>query len=128
MLPESLVEPLRQQLAQRREIYDADRAAGRSTEVHLPDALAVKYPRAGSDWTWQYVFAAAGYSRDPRSGVVRRHHVDELAVQRQVKRAAAQAGIAKPVSPHVLTIRLLRTCWRLATIFAPCRNCSATPT
>lgn len=102
MLPDTLVEPMRRQLQLRRELYEADRAAGRSTEVHLPDALSVKYPKAGDEWVWQYVFAAAGFSRDPRSGVVRRHHVDELAVQRLVKRAAAQAGIEKPVSPHVL--------------------------
>lgn len=101
MLPESLVQPMREQLARRRAIYNADFAAGRA-EVYLPDALAQKYPNAATRWVWQYVFAASGFSKDPRSGVTRRHHVDELQVQRHVKRAAERAGIAKPVSPHVL--------------------------
>jgi site-specific recombinase XerD len=49
-----------------------------------------------------YVFAAAGFSRDPRSGAVRRHHVDEKRIQRAVRAASARAGLAKPVSPHTL--------------------------
>ena len=70
--------------------------------VWLPDALAVKYPSASRDWGWQYVFAASNLSVDPRSGEVRRHHVDESGVQKAVRRAALAAGIAKPVSPHTL--------------------------
>lgn len=101
MLPESLAQPLREHLVRRRAVYNADVAAGRA-EVYLPDALAQKYPKAPVQWAWQYVFAAAGFSRDPLSGRSRRHHVDELQVQRHVKRAAERAGIAKPVSPHVL--------------------------
>ncbi len=101
VLPQSLVEPLREQLARRRAIFGADVAAGRA-EVYLPDALAKKYPKAPTQWAWQYVFVAAGLSKDPRSGRVRRHHLDELRVQRQVKRAAERAALAKPVSPHVL--------------------------
>src|SRR5207244_9980699 len=57
---------------------------------------------AGRQWTWQYVFASERFSSDPRSKQTRRHHVDELTVQRAVKEAAQCAGIAKPVSPHVL--------------------------
>lgn len=51
---------------------------------------------------WQYVFPAAGFSTDPRSGAVRRHHVGEKRVQRAVKLAATKVGIAKQVSPHAL--------------------------
>lgn len=101
MLPESLLLPMREQLARRRLLFDADVKGGHA-EVFLPDALARKYPKAATQWAWQYMFAAAGHSKDPRSGRVRRHHLDELQVQRQVKRAAARAGIEKPVSPHVL--------------------------
>ena len=71
-------------------------------EVWLPDALAVKYPNAAKAQAWQYVFPAAGFSVDPRSGSVRRHHVDEKRVQRAVKRAAEQAELVKLVSPHTL--------------------------
>ena len=71
-------------------------------QVWLPAALSVKYPAAPLALGWQYVFAAPGFSVDPRSGAVRRHHVDAKRIQRAVKRAAAQAGIFKTVSPHTL--------------------------
>lgn len=101
LLPESLLIPIRQQLEQRRTWYNADVLEGK-VDVYLPDALAVKYPNASKEWGWQYVFAAAKHSTDPRSGAVRRHHVEEKQVQRYCKRAAEAAGIAKPVSPHTL--------------------------
>ncbi len=101
MLPETLVEPIRAQLALRRRWHEADLAVG-MVDVWLPDALAVKYPRAAQEWGWQYVFAAPTYSTDPRTGVVRRHHVDEKKVQRYVRRAAVAADIAKPTTPHTL--------------------------
>ena len=101
MLPDRLIEPLRAHLVRRREVFDEDRAAGRDA-VWLPDALAVKYPNAPRDRGWQYVFVANGFSTDPRSGAVRRHHLDEKLIQRHVKRAAEAAGLIKPVSPHVL--------------------------
>ena len=101
MLPESLNDRLRQQVEFVKSQHAADLAMGRG-EVWLPDALAVKYPNAARTLAWQYVFPAEGFSTDPRSGAVRRHHVDEKRVQRAVKRAAARAGIAKLVSPHTL--------------------------
>lgn len=101
MVPARLVEPLRAKIAWRKTLHDADRAEGRSA-VWLPDALAVKYPNAPSEFGWQYVFPAAGFSTDPRSGEVRRHHIDEKRVQRTVKAAAAKAGVYKPASPHTL--------------------------
>jgi integrase len=101
MLPASLREALQAHLKVVRAQHDADLAAGRG-EVWLPDALAAKYPNAARTWGWQYVFPAAGFSVDPRSGAVRRHHVDDKRVQRAVRKAAARAGLAKPVSPHTL--------------------------
>lgn len=68
----------------------------------FPYALAQKYPGAAAEWAWQYVFAARRPIRDPRSGAVRRHHLDESAVQRMVKLAVRRAGIAKPASCHTL--------------------------
>ena len=101
VLPDSLVEQIRIQLALRRAWHDQDIALGK-VGVWLPDALDVKYPNAATEWGWQYVFAAKKYSTDPRSQVQRRHHVEEKQVQRYVKRAALAAGIAKPTTPHTL--------------------------
>ncbi|MCK9638209.1 MAG: integron integrase [Methylobacter tundripaludum] len=101
MLPESLVESMRTQLALRRVWHEQDVVLGK-VDVWLPDALAIKYPNASKEWGWQYVFAAKNHSVDPRSKSERRHHVEEKQVQRYVKLAAQTAGIAKPTSPHTL--------------------------
>lgn len=101
VLPENLVVPLQAQVAAARALHTRDLAAGRG-EAALPDALAVKYPRAGREWGWQWVFPAAALSIDPRSGVERRHHLHEQSVQRAVAQAARRAQIHKPCSPHVL--------------------------
>ena len=101
MLPERLVEPLRAHLARVRVLHERDLAEGFG-EVHMPFALARKYPKAGRSWIWQYVFPSGSRSVDPAGGAIRRHHLDEQIVQRAVAAAARAAGIAKPVSPHVL--------------------------
>jgi integron integrase len=101
MLPTGLVAALQTHLQQRRQVHEADLAAGHG-DVYLPDALARKYPNAAKEWGWQYVFAASRFSADPRSDAVRRHHVDEKQLQRAVKSAAQAAGLVKPVSPHTL--------------------------
>ena len=99
MLPESLVPQMLEQIESARQRHVKDLAQGHG-EVWLPDALAVKYPGAARAPGWQYVFPAAGFSSDPLSGAVRRHHLDERRVQRVVKKAAEVAGIVKMVSPH----------------------------
>lgn len=101
MLPQTLVEPLRRHLARRKIEFQKDTHEG-TASVYLPEALARKYPSAATSWIWQYVFAAAKCSRDPRSGALRRHHVDEVTVQRGVRAAAQRAGIGKPATPHTL--------------------------
>ena len=101
MLPSSLIEPLRAQLRARRQLYEDDLQKGLAS-VYLPDALERKYPNAATDWGWQYVFAAVGYSLDPRSGLERRHHRDEKLLQRAMKKAVLAAGLAKPATPHTL--------------------------
>jgi integron integrase len=99
MLPLALTEELREHLARRRKLYEADAAQGKA-EVYLPDALAVKYPGAPRQWAWQYAFPAGGYSVDPRSGRERRHHLDERLLQRAVKKAVEAAGLTKLATPH----------------------------
>lgn len=101
MLPQSLVEPLQQHLVRVKALHEKDLAAGFG-DVYLPFALSRKYPAAGREWHWQYVFPAAKRSIDPRSDAERRHHVTDQAVQRAVRQAARDAGIGKPVTPHVL--------------------------
>jgi integron integrase len=99
MLPEISIVPLQAHLARVRSLHDEDVAEGYGA-VYLPYALDKKYPNAAKEWGWQYVFPSRNLSVDPRSGVTRRHHVDEKSLQRAVKRAAQQAGIAKSVTPH----------------------------
>jgi integron integrase len=100
-LSRSLLGALRGQLERARLAHEADLAEGYG-DVWLPDALAKKYPSAGREWIWQWVFPAERRSFDPRGGVVRRHHVHEASLQRAVRRAVRGAGIAKPASCHTL--------------------------
>jgi integron integrase len=101
VLPENLILPLQAQMSRAKARHDRDLAEGFG-EVWLPAALALKYPRATRAWGWQWVFPSASRSPDPRSGCIRRHHVNEASVQKAVAGAARRAGIDKPCSPHVL--------------------------
>ena len=101
MLPRSLVEPLQREVERARLLHDQDLADGFG-EAWLPHALARKYPRAASDIGWQYVFPSVQRSRDPHSGVIRRHHFDADMLSRALKRGRLVAQIAKPLSAHVL--------------------------
>lgn len=69
-------------------------------EVYLPDALARKYPNAPKELRWQYLFPATRISADPRSGVIRRHHIHESSIQKAIKRAVQKAGIVKRATSH----------------------------
>jgi integron integrase len=101
MLPAKLAEPLHQHLASVRLLHTRDLREGFG-EVHLPFALARKYPSAGREWAWQYVFPSKNRSADPEDGVIRRHHLDESVLQRAVREAARTAGIDKPAHCHTL--------------------------
>lgn len=101
MLPENLVQPLQAHLGRVRVLHRRDLAEGFG-EAWLPHALARKSPRAGFEWGWQFVFPSASRSVDPRSGVMRRHHVHPDTLSRIVKRAARAANIVKPVTCHTL--------------------------
>jgi integron integrase len=101
MLPEAAREPLREQIQYARELYDADRWA-EAPGVQLPHAFEWKARKAAISWEWYWVFPSPVISRDPRSGIERRHHVHEDSVQRAVRAAATKVGIAKRVTPHVL--------------------------
>lgn len=101
VLPDSLVQPLAALLEQRRRWHHIDLATGHAS-VDLPHALARKYPHAGSEWPWQYVFATEGYHINPETGECRRHHIFEWTIQRAMKDAVAAAGIHRRATPHTL--------------------------
>lgn len=101
MLPEALRGSLASQLERAREIWKRDRAAG-VPGVEMPDALAIKLPRAGESWSWFWVWPAGALSVDPRSRVRRRHHLYPETVGRAIARAAGAARIGKRVTAHTL--------------------------
>jgi integron integrase len=101
MLPQALVADLRAQLAHSKSLWIRDRADQRPG-VEMPEALARKYPRACESWAWHWVFPQATLSRDPRSGLRRRHHLFDQTFQRAFKRAVIAAKIDKPATPHTL--------------------------
>lgn len=101
MLPQTLVLPLREQLGRSRSFWAGDVANG-TAGVELPHALERKYPHAGETWPWFWLFPQDHHSTDPRSGVVRRHHLYDQTFQRAFKRAVLAAGIDKPATPHTL--------------------------
>ena len=71
-------------------------------EVYLPYALCKKYPDAAKQPGWQYVFPSSRLSRDPRGGLIRRHHVHEATFAAAMRQATRQAGIRKHATPHTL--------------------------
>ncbi|XOF33595.1 MAG: integron integrase [Candidatus Electrothrix sp. YB6] len=97
--PESAALFLQHHLAGVKLLHGRDLAQGYG-EVYLPYALERKYPGAAKEWHWQYVFPAAKISTDPRTGVIRRHHLDPSSVNKAIKTAVKKAGVDKKVSAH----------------------------
>jgi site-specific recombinase XerD len=94
-----LVPVLREHLTAVRLRHQEDLKNGYGT-VYLPGALDRKYPNAAREWRWQYVFPARDLSKDPRSGQVRRHYLDEATIHRAIRAAVARVRIEKRVSSH----------------------------
>lgn len=101
ILPAAVKDHLKNHLAEVKKLHESDLSQGHG-EVHLPDALGRKYPNAGKEWAWQYVFPANNLSVDPRSGKVRRHHISDTAIQDVIKKAIRKAGIPKFATVHTL--------------------------
>jgi site-specific recombinase XerD len=99
VLAEGVIPRLQEHLEKVRLVHAGDLREGFG-EVYLPGALERKYPHAAREWSWQYVFPARDRSRDPRSDVIRRHHLDEATINKAIKAAARQVGIVKRVSSH----------------------------
>ncbi len=99
MLPESLRQPLAKHIERVQTLHERDLASGRG-QVVLPDALAKKFPNAGTDFRWQWLFPAARTYVEPQTRTIRRHHVHHSVIQRAVSAAARAAGLRKRVSCH----------------------------
>ena len=100
-LPKRLTELLKDQLKKSKEVHQQDLNDG-GGDVYLPEALSIKYPSAAKEWKWQYVFQSGRLSVDPRSKIVRRHHLHESSLQKHIKKAAEKAMIEKHVKCHVM--------------------------
>lgn len=101
LLPDAVAARLEEQLIVVRGIYEKDIDDG-CAGVSLPYALSRKYPKAGNEWGWQYVFPSANRSKSPYTGTIERHHADQKGVQRAIKTAIRNAGINKKASCHTL--------------------------
>lgn len=97
--PSSIIPFLQNHLAKVKAIHESDLERGYG-EVYMPYALARKYPNGAREWGWQYVFPARALSTDPRSGVIRRHHIDPSVINKAIKVAARKAGLTKRISAH----------------------------
>lgn len=101
MLPDQVSEPLRHHIDNVQRIHARDLSAGLG-EVYMPHALERKYPSAAKSFAWQFIFPASKPGPDPRTGVIRRHHIHDSAVSKAIKQAARAARILKHAGAHTL--------------------------
>jgi integron integrase len=101
ILPEMLKDDLIHHMSEIRGLYDDDRARGLSG-VYIPDALERKYPNAGKEWGWFWLFPSKSLSVDPRTHTVRRHHIHPASLQKAFKTAVTRTGMTKQASVHTL--------------------------
>ncbi|HKI44821.1 MAG TPA: integron integrase [Balneolales bacterium] len=101
ILPQKCVTKLHDQVTRVTNLHDRDLARGQGKTL-LPNALAKKYPSESEQLRWQYMFPSSRFSKDPRSGLVHRHHISPAYVQRALKKAVLAAGISKKATCHSL--------------------------
>jgi integron integrase len=119
LLPESVVERLQTQVQKVLILHQQDIADGYG-EVYMPHALERKYPAAARSPGWQYLFPSTRLGTDPRSGVIRRHHLHNTGLRSYIRAAVAKTGIKKPVKAHTFrhsfATRLLQKGYDIRTI------------
>ena len=101
IIPERLKEKLEAHRQRLRSLFEEDRLE-EAPGVWLPEGLDRKWPQAGKSWEWQWFFPSRQRALDPRTGLLRRHHVLDATFQSAVREAARRARLAKRVTPHVL--------------------------
>ncbi len=101
VMPQSICSDLQNQIDRVRRLHEEDLSKGFGN-VYLPESIARKYRNAAAEFRWQYLFPAKNLSKDPRSGVLRRHHVLESGLQKAVKTAVDRTGITKRATCHTL--------------------------
>jgi integron integrase len=101
VLPQIAITDLEKHIESRKQVHLQDLENGYGT-VFLPYALARKYPKAEVDFHWQYLFAAKRISRDPRSGVFRRHHMSDKYFADRFAEGVRRSKIGKPAHPHTM--------------------------
>lgn len=99
MLPLRLIPALKQQIGHVERLHAQDIIDGYG-EVYLPDALNRKYPSAAKETAWQFLFPSTKIGKDPRSGVLRRHHLHPSALSKQIRKAVLAAKVHKPAKSH----------------------------
>jgi integron integrase len=98
-LPRTLVQELKRQIEKTQLQHQHDKAAGLG-DVLLPDALQIKFKTASQELGWQFLFPAAQYATDPRTGLLVRHHLHVTCIQRPVTEAIKKSNINKQGSCH----------------------------
>jgi integron integrase len=100
-LPDRLIFELEEHLHKVKRLHNDDLAIGHG-RTSMRESLLRKYPNADKEWIWQYVFPAKQLAVDPRTGIVRRHHVLERTIQEAIKQAATRVVPNKRITPHTL--------------------------
>ena len=125
-LSEKLVADIEAHLRVVRALFEEDLQGPELAGVYLPEALARKHKNAGKDWRWQWLWPSREISKDPRSGLLRRHHVLDRVYQAAVRKAGIDAGLTKRITSHTLlhSFALPSICWRTGWIYGRCRTYS----
>lgn len=99
IMPQRLKKRLRDQREKVKVLHEKDKKSGYA-ETLLPKALSRKYPNAAQELKWQYLFPSPRRAKDPRSGLVHRHHLSDSTIQRKVKQAVNASEIKKHATCH----------------------------